>query len=95
MKEETGLDIYSPQLCGVEQFLSNNNTRYLILLFKTNKFSGNVISSNEGEMLWIKREDLHKHSLVKNFNDILKVFDCNDISELFYNSSNVSFPQYY
>lgn len=95
MKEETGLDIYAPRLCGIEQFSLNNNNRYLILLFKTNKFSGTLVSSNEGDMKWIKREELNKCNLVNNFMDILKVFDNDEISELFYSSKDNLFPQYY
>lgn len=95
MKEETGLNIYNPKLCGIEQFLLDEKTRYLILLFKTNQFSGTLLSSNEGEMMWIPRKDLKKYNLVKNFNDVLKLFDNDEINELFYNSNNNLFPKYY
>lgn len=95
MKEETGLDIYNPKLCGIEQFSLNEKTRYLVLLFKTNQFSGSIISSIEGEMMWISRNDLEKYNLVKNFNDVLKIFDNDEINELFYNSNDNLFPKYY
>lgn len=95
MKEETGLNISNPKLCGVEQFMSKSKIRYIILLFKTNEFSGKLTSSNEGEMLWIKRENLLSYNLVNNFMDILKLFDNAEINELFYNSYKNLFPQYY
>ncbi len=95
MKEETGLDIYEPRLCGIEQFLSKDKTRYLILFFKTNKFSGTLTSSKEGEMMWVKREDLVKYNLVNNFTDVLKMFDNDEINELFYDTSDNLFPKYY
>lgn len=95
MKEETGLDIYNPKLCGIEQFSLDEQTRYLVLLFKTNQFSGILKSSIEGEMMWISRNDLKKYNLVKNFNDVLKIFDNGEINELFYNSNDTLFPKYY
>lgn len=95
MKEETGLDIYNPKLCGIEQFSLDEQTRYLVLLFKTNQFSGTLISSIEGEMMWISRNDLKNYNLVKNFNDILKIFDNDEINELFYSSNDTLLPKYY
>ncbi len=95
MKEETGLDIYNPKLCGIEQFSLDEKTRYLVLLFKTNQFSGTLISSIEGKMMWISRKDLKKYNLVRNFNDVLKIFDNDEINELFYNSNDNLFPKYY
>lgn len=94
MKEETGLKIYEPRLCGIEQF-SKNNVRYLILLYKTNKFSGTLISSNEGEMLWIKRSELTNYPLVKNFMDVLYIFDNDRVNELVYNNEEVLCPIYF
>jgi len=47
MKEETGLDVFNPILCGIKQFPINDG-RYIVLLYKTDKFSGKLISSDEG-----------------------------------------------
>ena len=52
MKEETGLDILSPKLVGIKQFPIFNG-RYVVLLFKTDKYSGTLVSSEEGKMEWI------------------------------------------
>ena len=52
MKEETGLDIKNPRLAGVKQFPVRDgkyeNGRYIVFLFKTNEFTGDIISSDEG-----------------------------------------------
>ncbi len=54
MKEETGLDIKNPKLAGIKQFPIQDgkyeNGRYIVLLFKVCEFSGEVISSEEGQM---------------------------------------------
>ena len=41
MKEETGLDIINPRLTGIKQFPIENG-RYIVLLFKTEQFSGEL-----------------------------------------------------
>lgn len=58
MKEETGLDISEPHLCGVKQFPRDDGGRYVVFLFETEKFSGELRSSDEGEMLWLSREEI-------------------------------------
>lgn len=84
IKEETGLDIENPRICGLKQYQSINNERYVVLLFKTDTFSGELISSREGEMMWVKRSEIDKYPTVADFKELLKVFDNNDIQELAY-----------
>ena len=57
MKEETGLTIFRPKLCGVKQFPIEDG-RYIVFLFRTDKFEGELVSSDEGEMRWISKHDL-------------------------------------
>ena len=77
VREETGLTIIDPKLCGIKQFPLKDgkyeNGRYLVFLFRVDKFSGEVVSSEEGEMRWIDKRDLHKFNLVQDFDDMLKV----------------------
>lgn len=47
MYEETGLTIREPKLCGVKQFQTDEDERYIVLLFKTDKFDETLVSSNE------------------------------------------------
>lgn len=82
--EETGLTIYNPQICGIKQFQTENDERYIVLLFKTDQFDGELVSSEEGEMLWIERESLQNYPIVEDFMELLKVFDNEDINEMMY-----------
>ena len=84
VKEEAGLDIEKPILCGVKQFENRDGSRFLCLLFKTDKFSGEVRSSEEGEVFWIKREDLEKYVLADGFGDMVKIFERDELSEMYY-----------
>jgi 8-oxo-dGTP diphosphatase len=82
MKEETGLDIEHLQLCGIKQIQTENFERYLIVLFKTKTYTGNLTSSKEGEVMWVDRKDFTKYELASGFEELLRVFDCADIQEL-------------
>ena len=37
VKEETGLDIQSPKLCGLKQWQNTDGSRYLVVFCKTNQ----------------------------------------------------------
>lgn len=80
IKEETGLDICNLKLCGIKQWFKDD-VRNICFLFKTNSFSGNLISNDEGKNFWIERNDLNKYKLATNFEIMLKVFDNDYLSE--------------
>lgn len=88
MKEETGLTVEHPKLCGVKQFPlkgdGDETGRYLVFLFVADKFSGEVISSEEGAMHWVKKEDLPKVNLVNDFTELLEVMLNENLSEFQY-----------
>lgn len=84
IKEETNLDIYHPELVGTKQFQTDEGNRYLVFLFRTNKFTGELKSSDEGAVMWVKREDLSKMNLVEDFMDLLEVFENDTLHEFMY-----------
>ncbi len=83
MKEETGLTILNPKLCGVKQFPLVNG-RYIVFLFHATDFYGKVISSNEGKMHWVNQENLSKMNLVKDFFELLQVILDDNLNEFQY-----------
>ena len=88
VKEETGLKIKKPILCGIEEFKTKNEDRYLMLYYKTNQFTGKLKSSKEGEVFWIDRKDLNKHKLSLDLLRILKVMESDNLSEIIYYEKN-------
>ena len=83
MKEETGLDIQEPRLVGVKQFPIENG-RYIVMLFKSEKYSGTLISSEEGHMEWVPMDRLHSIHTVDDLDDLLKVMNDPELSEFQY-----------
>ena len=86
VKEETGLDIKEPKLCGIKEFHKmKDGKRYIVFLYSSDKFSGELKSSNEGEIFWYPLSDLIKSDkLIDGFGDMLKVFTDENITEVFY-----------
>ena len=84
VREETGLIVENPILCGTKQFMDMNGSRYVVLLYHADRFSGELCSSAEGEVFWVKRSELSTLTLADDFESMLRVFEDPAISELQY-----------
>lgn len=82
--EETGLTIENPVLCGVKQFQTRRDERYVVFLYKADRFRGELKSSDEGEVFWIPRETLPTYPLAPDFLDMVRVFEDDELSEFYY-----------
>lgn len=85
--EETGLTIEQPRLCGIKQFRTEENSRYIVLLYRTDKFEGQLISSGEGEVFWLTLDMLDQYPLTPHFEQVVEVMLRDDLSEFFYDQS--------
>ena len=79
--EETGLTIEHPRLCGLKQFPEEDGTRYIVMLYKANRFSGELRSSCEGNVFWIKRGELENYPLPVSFDQMIRVFEDDSLGE--------------
>ena len=84
MKEETGLTIENPKICGFKDWIQEDGTRYIVLLYKTHKFTGELKSSDEGRVFWIDRADINSANLIWNMKELLEIFDTDLYSEFFF-----------
>ena len=85
IKEETGLTIFKPQLCGIKDWYDDKDFRYVVLLYKTNHYSGVLQSSDEGKVWWEDFKNLsHLKLATSDMSDMLRVFLEDDLSEFFY-----------
>ena len=84
VREETGLTIENPQICGTKQFQTRNGERYVLLFYKTNRFHGELKSSEEGEVFWIPRNQLTNYKLANDFAEMVQVMERDDLSEFYY-----------
>ncbi len=58
--------------------------RYIVLLFKVTKFSGEVVSSEECQMEWVNYNQLSKINTVDDFEDLLDVINNPKLTEFQY-----------
>ena len=82
--EETGLTIESPRLCGIKEWENTDGSRYVVLFYKTDKFSGELKSSDEGAVYWTSLSTLSTLRLTEHFDKVLEVYLRDDLSEFYY-----------
>ena len=97
MKEETGLLIENPKLCGIKEFHKlKDGKRYIVFLYIADKFSGELKSSSEGDIFWYPLAELHlSEKLIDGFREMLFVFTTDGISEVFYERTDDEFNTIY
>ena len=82
-REETGLTVFHPRLCGVKQFPIEGG-RYLVFLFTADEFEGELRGSEEGEVEWVERGRIASLPTVDDFPELLRVFDDESLTEFQY-----------
>ena len=88
MREETGLLIENPIPCGFKDWIMEDGIRYLVLLYKTDKFTGELKSSKEGRVFWLDRSQVNEANLIWNMRELLEIFDSYRYSEFFFKIKN-------
>ena len=86
IREETGLTIENPKLCGIKEFQKEQDgKRFIVFLYVASRFSGELRSSAEGEVFWYPLSELKRSKeLADGFSEMLPVFTSEEISEVFY-----------
>ena len=84
IEEETGLTIFNPQLAAVKNWQLENGTRYIVFCYKATEFTGQLRSSEEGEVSWVEKDQLKKLDLSYDMLPLLEVMEDPDLSEFYY-----------
>ena len=91
--EETGLMVSNLQICGFKDFVRDDGVRYVVILYKTDCFTGELKSSDEGEVFWVKYTELESMPLTGDFFNTVKVFS-DEYTEHFFCKENDIWKEY-
>ena len=88
MKEETGLDIEKPRLCGIKEWINEDGSRYLVFLFVADRFSGELASSAEGRVFWVEQADVLKTHWVWHMDGLMRIMADGEYTELYLDAAD-------
>lgn len=66
---------------GIKWWEAGHGRRYIILPFKTDRYTGTLHDSNEGKVFWAELDALRSMRLAPSFDKMLDVFTNEDIQE--------------
>ena len=84
IQEETGLTISNLQFCGIKDWIEFDGSRYMVFLYKTNTYSGDIQSSSEGEIFWMPLEELKEKETLWHLDKMLEIFCDIGLTELYF-----------
>ena len=86
--DENRFYIKEPKLYMIKDWMKDEETRYIVLLYKTDKFEGIVTSSEEGDVFWLTLDEMKQRKLAYGMDKMLEVFLNDNISEYFFFEEN-------
>lgn len=82
--EETGLHISNLQFCGIVHWDNlNNGDQFIVYLYRTQSFQGQLIQSDEGENFWTDLENFLELDLCENFREQFPMFLREEPAEMY------------
>lgn len=90
IKEETGLTISGLEFCGIKDWVEHDGSRYIVFLYKTNKYEGYLQSSIEGEVFWMPLDELKEKETMWHLNMMLNIFCKKGASELYFDRESLN-----
>ena len=82
--EETGLTIADPKLVALKDWEPDEGGRYIVFCYKATEFTGQLRSSEEGEVSWVEKDQLDQLDLSYDMLPLLEVMEDPDLSEYYY-----------
>jgi ADP-ribose pyrophosphatase len=82
VREETGLTITDPRLCGIKEWIEPDESRYMVFLYRADHFSGELKSSDEGKVFWLEKDEVLKARWIWHMDVLLRLMD-GEFTEIF------------
>jgi 8-oxo-dGTP diphosphatase len=95
IREETGLTVSNLRLCGVVEWETigkrvsgspaevGDNSKYIVFMFRTGTFSGEINSSSEGRMEWMTLDEMRKGGLAPHMEEYIRVLTDENVPQAY------------
>ncbi len=93
--EETGLTVSKLRMCGVVEWETigrravdspaevSDNSKYIVFMFRTSAFTGELKSSAEGRMEWMTLDEMRAGGLAPNMEEYIRVLLEDDVPQAY------------
>ncbi len=91
-RQWNGLNIEKPRLCGIKEWINEDGSRYVVFLFRTDRLSGELVSSDEGKVFRMEKEDVLKSNWIWHMDGLMRIMADGEHSELYLDPANERKP---
>ena len=93
--EETGLMVSNLRMCGVVEWETigkrtegsptevGDNSKYIVFMFRTSTFTGELKSSAEGQMEWMRLDEMRRGGLAPHMEEYIRVLQEDDVPQAY------------
>ncbi len=93
--EETGLTVKKPRLKAVKNWINDDGSRYIVLLYTASEYEGELHDSEEGRNFWVEKDALASLPLAPDMEATLRACTDADVGELFYKDEDCEWTRYF
>lgn len=95
IREETGLTVSNLRMCGVVEWETigkradgspdevSDDSKYIVFMFRTSTFMGELNSSAEGRMEWMTLDEMRRGGLAPHMEEYLRVLLEDDVPQAY------------
>ena len=95
IREETGLAVSNLRMCGVVEWETigkrtegspaevTDDSKYIVFMFRTSTFTGELNSSAEGRMEWMTLDEMFKGGLAPHMEEYIRVLLEDDVPQAY------------
>ena len=95
IREETGLTVSNLRMCGVVEWETigeradgspaevEANSKYIVFMFRTSTFTGDLNSSAEGRMEWMTLDEMRKGGLAPHMEEYIRILLDDDVPQAY------------
>ena len=95
IREETGLTVSNLRMCGVVEWETigkrtdgspaevSDNSKYIVFMFRTSIFTGELKSSAEGRMEWMTLDEMRRGGLAPHMEEYIRVLLEDDLPQAY------------
>ncbi|MBR6470502.1 MAG: 8-oxo-dGTP diphosphatase [Victivallales bacterium] len=95
IREETGLNVSNLRMCGVVEWETigkradgspaevSDDSKYIVFMFRTSTFTGELNSSAEGRMEWMTLDEMRQGGLAPHMEEYLRVLLEDDVPQAY------------
>ena len=74
-------------MCGIKEWINEDGSRYFAFLFKTDLYSGELSSSDEGKVFWVEKDEVLQKDWIWHMDGFMQVMESSP-AELFLDSAD-------